>query len=320
MFEMLFGFVDKIAVSNANELSIKFMAAITPLMAALVALYAIYLAYQALYDTQNLMVMESLKFTASLGLVMSMALSSTWYLEHVVPVVSNSGDGIVGVLFPPDPGGNSTTSVKTVQLMSDKVGDQIKTLWGSIELDIFVGDTFTQAFQAIIMIIFLFLGSAPFFAIVVAYLVLAKMMVSLLLVIGPLFIMFAFFPATRELFKAWTGQVLNYLMLNLLFAIALNLFVKITDLTVLSPEGGFVDSFFGFVLFIIMSFVAVQIPALASSLTGGVGISGLVSQLGNAAKGSGLGTAAKGAAKGAAKLGAKGFNSLRGKGNQISPG
>ncbi len=45
------------------------------------------------------------------------------------------------------------------------------------------------------------LGFVPFLAVATAYLLVAKIMVSFLLIIGPLFIMMAFFPSTRSFFQ-----------------------------------------------------------------------------------------------------------------------
>ncbi|MNT94110.1 TrbL/VirB6 plasmid conjugal transfer protein [compost metagenome] len=55
------------------------------------------------------------------------------------------------------------------------------------------------------------------------YLLIAKVMISFCLLIGPLYIAFAFFPVTREYFMKWGGQLLNYILLYAFFGIGFTL-------------------------------------------------------------------------------------------------
>ena len=281
MFDTLFNLIDVVTLTNVVVMSVKMMAVIKPLMGALIVVYAIYLAYQALFDAQNMMVMESIKFIGSLAVVSTIALSTPWYLGNIVPIVIGSGDSIVNALLSPPAG----STAGTLQLMSDKVNLQIDALWGTIDISVTDGSSFTHAFLTFFQIIFLLVGSVPFFAICAAYLVVAKIMVSFLLIIGPLFIMFAFFPSTRDFFKAWTGQCFNYILLSILFPIAFSLFGTILDATVFSGTLTAASVFASLILFLILSFVAVQIPTLASSLSGGMGINGIVGSLSGAGGG-----------------------------------
>jgi type IV secretion system protein VirB6 len=282
MYDTLFNFIDVITLTNVTVMSVKMMAVIKPLLGSLVTVYAIYLAYQALFDAQNMMVMESIKFMAALALVSTVALSTPWYLGNIVPIVINSGDDIVNALLSPPSG----STAGTLQLMSNKINIQINTLWDTIDISLTSGASFAHAFLILYQIFYLVLGSVPFLAICTAYLVIAKIMVSFLLIIGPLFIMFSFFPSTRDFFKAWSGQCFNYILLSVLFPIAFSLFGVILDATVFAGVLTTASILSSLVLFIILSFVAVQIPTLTSSLSGGMGINGIVGSL--AGVGSGI--------------------------------
>lgn len=275
MFDTLFTLIDIITANNVSDMVVKLIAVITPLMASLVALYALYFVYQSLFDSQNLMVMETLKFMLSLCLVMTVALSTDFYLDKIVPIVNNSGQDITNALLSPPAG----TTAGAVQLLVNKVHLQITTLWATIDIDILSGDSFAHAFLVIFQVIYLILGSVPFIAICTAYLVVAKIMVSLLLIIGPLFIMFSFFPSTRDFFKAWTAQCFNYILLSILFPIAFGLFGAVLDATVFSGTITLLSVFMSLIIFVILSYVAIQIPTLASSLSGGIGINGLVASV-----------------------------------------
>src|SRR5690606_28131096 len=65
-------------------------------------------------------------------------------------------------------------------------------------------------------IVVLVLGTL-FVIIAFSYLLVAKILINVVLLIGPAFIMFAFFPPTREYFMKWVGQLLNYIFLVVIF-------------------------------------------------------------------------------------------------------
>ena len=281
MFEDLFDLID-LAVAENIGLAGAMMGIITPLMAASVVLYAIYLAYKALFDSQNLMVMESLNFIASLALVTTVALSSSFYFGYIVPIVANSGDKIVEALLSPPVGGSGVT----LQIMVNKIGLQISALNNSINMSMTDGSSISTGLWTYVMIVMIFIASIPFVAICCAYLALAKIMVSLLLVIGPLFIMCAFFPSTRDFFKAWTAQCVNYILLSVLFSVCFAIFDEILNVTAFSGNLSASSIFGSLIVFVTLSFIATQIPNLASSLSGGAGIGGIIHTL-NAVRTSG---------------------------------
>ncbi len=281
MFDILFDLIDIVTQNNIVVMALRMMTVVKPLMASLVVLYAIYLAYKALFDAQNMVVMESLNFLGSLALATTVAFSIPWYMGHIVPTVLNSGDGIVNVLLNPPAG----TTAGTLQIMSNKIGIQLDVLYDSIDMSITSASSIGHGIMTYVQIAFLYIASIPFLAICTAYLVVAKIMVSFLLIIGPLFIMFAFFPSTREFFKAWTSQVVNYLLLSILFPIAFTMFGAILDATVFSGNVNSSTVFASLILFFVLSFVAIQIPTLASSLSGGIGINGLVGSVAGVAGG-----------------------------------
>jgi type IV secretion system protein VirB6 len=281
MFDILFNFIDTVTLNNVQVMAVRMAAVIKPLMASLVVLYAIFLAYQALFDAQNMMVMESIKFIGSLALVTTVAINVPWYLDNIVPIVINSGQDIVNALLNPP----ASSTAGTLQIMSNKVFAQKDALWGSIDISIYSGSSLKHAAIALIQIAQLTVSAIPFLAICTLYLVVSKIMVSFLLILGPLFIMFGFFPSTRDFFKAWTGQCFNYILLTVLFPIAFSLFGDILDEAVFSKNVQPINTLMSTILFIVLSFVAVQIPTFASSLSGGIGINGLVGSIAGAASG-----------------------------------
>ncbi|MDA0385585.1 type IV secretion system protein [Vibrio owensii] len=316
MFEDLFNFVTTIVTNNIGTMVVLFADVITPLIGASVILYAIYLAYQALYDADNMMVMESMKFIGSLALCTTIAFNTSWYISSIVPIILNSGDSIVNHLMPSAGGsGNALQSMFDIMLL------QIESLWDNVSFG--VTDSWGTSFLMLILLTLVILGYTPFLLIATAYLLVAKVMVSFLLILGPLFIMFAFFPSTRSMFQSWTGQCLNYVLLTIVYPLAFNIFNETINHVVNGKdEISFSSCLITLILFGCCILISVQIPVFTSSLSGGVGINGLVSNFGAGLRGArsaakGTYNAGKAAKQGGGKVGRAIADKLK---NNVKPG
>ncbi|MFW8631666.1 type IV secretion system protein [Vibrio natriegens] len=274
MFEDLFNFVTTIVTDNIGAMVVLFADVITPLIGSFVTLYAIYLAYQMLFDSEKIMIMESLKFISSLALCTTVAFNTYWYMSSIVPMVLLSGDTIASYLTASTGGSGGA-----LQEMFETMLLQIESLWENVSFG--VTASWGDSFLMIILLVLVILGYVPFLLVATAYLLVAKVMVGFLLILGPLFIMFAFFPSTRSMFQSWTGQCFNYVLLTIVYPLAFNIF----NLTINYVVGGNEDISFASCLMTLILFgccilISVQIPVLTSSLSGGVGINGLVSNMG----------------------------------------
>ena len=293
MFETLFTFVESVAINNIASKVGLFTRAITPLLGACVSLYIVYVAWEIMFNRHKVVAPEIIKTIAALSAVTGIALNTPWYMNHVVPTVLTTGDGITQVLM--GSGSSSGASLQNVfdQIWSDIASVSQQFVW-ELDLEVIATDLAIAC-----MIIITLLGFIPFIAIATAYLLMAKIMVSFLLIIGPLFIMFAFFPSTRSFFQSWTGQCFNYVLLSILFPLSFSMITALLKKTVFSGDITFLNVLFSAVVFFALCIIATQIPTLSSTLSGGIGISGLI---GNAVQGAK--SAYKGAknAKGAGKL------------------
>lgn len=315
MFERLFQFIDNIVVNNIAVMAATFADTITPLLGACVGIYIVYLAYQMILDSQKVVIVEAIKTIGSLSVTTFIALNTPWYMDNVVPGVLYMGDDIANALL----GTDSASGGSSLQKMYDVMVDSIMLMWDSIDMSVTDGTSISHGLLTLILILLTICGFVPFLGVSVAYLLVAKIMVSYLLIVGSLFIMFAFFPSCRSFFQAWTGQCFNYILLSIMYPLAFTTFLKVLDYTVFANSITVETTLMTVVIFFALIMLAVQIPAFCSTLSGGIGINGLV--------GSGLGMAgAVGAGalmgtKGIVKGGSKGVEMIKnvGKGN-ISPG
>ena len=126
----------------------------------------------------------------------------------------------------------------------------------------------TYGMAALILIIIALITLAISF-VVTLY---AKIALTLVLALGPIFIACALFDATKRMTEAWFAQVLNYVVLQVLVLALGSLLVDILDSQV-SSAAGFADVLMiplslG-ATFVAAGYILYQLPQLAASLAGG---------------------------------------------------
>lgn len=271
MFDTLFAFIDQIVTQNIASMVGVFSSTIAPLLGACVILYALYLAYQSLYEPQNLVIMESMKFIASLAVVTTIALNTSWYLANIVPAVLGSGDQIAQALLGTTGGGGAS-----LQAMFETMLKSMGDMYSQIDVEMLQPKSWMDAWLTLAQMGLIILGFVPFLAVATAYLLVAKIMVSFLLIVGPLFIMMSFFPSTRSFFQAWTGQCFNYTLLSIMYPLAFTIFTQVLDQTVFAANLSIGTNIMTVIVFAALILLSVQIPTFCSTLSGGIGINGLV--------------------------------------------
>lgn len=125
---------------------------------------------------------------------------------------------------------------------------------------------------------------AVFFGIVVAYYLVAKISLAMVILIGPLFVGMMLFPSTRQYAMNWISQIFNYAVTIALFTILMSVQMNIFDNHIKSLV---LDDYmwrsplqiFGILpvfllVTILLIIVAFNIPSIASALTGGAGAGG----------------------------------------------
>jgi type IV secretion system protein VirB6 len=110
------------------------------------------------------------------------------------------------------------------------------------------------------------------------YILLAKIAISILLAIGPLFILSLMFPAVRRFFDAWAGQVVTYLLVIVLMAVvstfSLGIFEHfVSKIDPTSSQNPISVAWQMLAITACLVIVALQVPSIASALGGGFGLS-----------------------------------------------
>lgn len=277
---------------------------IAPVIGAFVSLYFVFIALNWILQgkVSDANIFDLFKKMIGLVLFTYFAFNISVYKTAIVEPIGKIGAEISEAFA-----ATGAESPQIIDQMGNQVIDTITAIWeNSPEMSVF-DLNLAPLMKAITTIIVVGLLGSVFMVVSFLYLMIAKIMVSLCLLLGPLYISFVFFPPTREYFYKWVAQLLNYTLLYAMFGITFTLLTNLLQKyvsgdsfsTVLVGELTQLKLIFCYLLF---SGVIVAIPSLTSHLTGGVGINsfGAIGPMMSAAtkglsKGlSGLAKAAKG--------------------------
>lgn len=250
---------------------------VAPVVGAFVSLYAVIIALNWIWSgsTQELPIGDLLKRMFYMALFTAFAFNISLYNTAVVGPVQSIGAEIAQAFA-----STNTQVPNIIDQMGNQIIDTISLIWKKAPDVTLTNWNLVPIARAIGTIVIVAIGGCIFMGISFLYLLIAKIMVAFVLLVGPIFISFAFFPATRDYFMKWVSQLLNYIFLYAFFGIGFTLltnllqqYVSGTNFSdILVTDATQIKLLFCYILF---SGVMMAIPSLASQLTGGVGISGL---------------------------------------------
>lgn len=202
---------------------------------------------------------------AAWGTVIVFGLNIDYYKLYVAPIITGLGDDLTGTV------GTKYNSAAALDQMGNALLDCFLNLYEK-------ADGIKQTVFAALTIISLSFPMAAFMVVAIGYIILAKVALGILVAVGPLFIAAALFPATRDLFKNWTGQCLNYAFLVMLFSFAAQIEISMVK-SLIPSDFALADVYVCVLVCCVMVFVSLNFPSLAAALAGGIGISTMVRKL-----------------------------------------
>ena len=264
------------------------IAIISPVLLAAFVVYVIFVTWSYFGASIEQSMFDLLKRILAWGVIISFALNLGTYNNTVVPMVLGLGEGLAAA-FSGAPA-NATALDSLVNLLSDML---------KANNDVYASLPMTEVGAKIRIIVTNFvvlICFALFLIIAAAYIILAKVFLAILVVLGPIFIALALFPATRQFFSSWLNQVINYnlyfLLINVVGAIFITYINDTFDPTTLLTDGGVLHLVLVLLFFAI---ILLKLPELSSGLAGGIAANGFGALAGVASQTSRL-----------AKLGGKG--------------
>lgn len=272
-FQEIYTFFETSVTAVITDGTANMIALISPLVAAGFGLYVMLVLASYWRGGNDDPITDFLFKMIGWGIVITLGLNIEMYQTYVVPIVNGLGDDFAGTM------GEEFNSATALDAMVNSFLEAFIDLYND-------ADGIKQTMFAVLAILTVSIFAGAFMVIAIAYIIMAKLALGILVAIGPLFVASALFPATRDLFKNWTSQILNYAFLVLLFSFAAQ--IEIALVSSLIPSELSLSSLMKINLICaVMVFVSLNLPSLASSLAGGVGISSMVGKLKNLPGGSG---------------------------------
>lgn len=253
--------------SQTATMATNFANKVQPLYVACVGLYVVWVIYK-INNQGGVILTDIMNQVALIVLVGAFSFGGSYYTDSIIPFVQNSGDELAKAI-----GGKGTSnSVDTIDTIVKAFDNALLPYYKEWE-EIGILDKLNSTLRIGLSIIILEACKLIFSIAVAVNLILAKIMVNLLLTVGILFVGFALFPSTRNMFQSFTGLCFNYILLNALYSAAVIMVCKFLESRLGGVNGAPVDYVSILVGTLIIVFALNQIPTLVSSLTGGVGIS-----------------------------------------------
>ncbi len=210
-----------------------------------------------------------------LAVVASFAANATYYSSHIVPMVNGIPDDIASVFV-----GDGENPVNIIDGMIDVNAAAISQIWEESKLMRWSGIQVDNLVNASVASVVVGVLGGIYTGIALLLLFISKVLLSVVLSLGPIFIACAFFPALNSFFTAWTGQLVNYTLLAVLLAAVFALMHSLVGdiITVDLTDGGLSDQAVVeiFVVYIVAIGTIVLMPMVAAGLAGGVALNGIL--------------------------------------------
>jgi type IV secretion system protein VirB6 len=209
-----------------------------------------------------------------IGLVLALALQSSVYISNVADTANALATGVATTFLP---SAVNPSTVGSPYALLDAFNDQASLLVtdllkeaGIMRLDLL--------FAAVVCAI----GNLLFLCISLFVISLAKLALTFVIAVGPIFLLCLAWRPTARFFDSWLSMVLNAVVLTWFasFALGLSVYMGQAIVQVVQSQGGFSGPSFNVVgeslkycvVMVLMAIICFQAPTLASALTGGAAI------------------------------------------------
>ncbi|MDW2116365.1 type IV secretion system protein [Vibrio sp. 1731] len=268
LFEAIFDKVDTALdtyiVSTVGDI----IAFINPIFSSLLIIWIAIWGYLMLFGKVSEPLQEGVFRILRIGFIMALGLTAGTYMGVVVDVLAHGPEEIASIIT----GSPTGTSAATLDNLFSKVFEVSEAAWD-------MGGILDGNFgMYLISLIVLVVGAG--LALVVAFLILlSKIMTTVLLGIGPLFIVMLLFNATQRFFESWLGMVMNFGFILVLSAAIGSLMTTLASSYITAMSGADASALANLgdaamlcIVFGLCILVVKQVPSVAAALGGGVAL------------------------------------------------
>jgi type IV secretion system protein VirB6 len=249
-------------------------AAITPIALTAMTLWVALYGWAVLRNEVSETVPTFLWKVFKIGLILAFALQAGFYISNVADTADALATGVATTFLP---AGTDPTTVASPYGLLDAFNDKASVLVldlmrdaGIMRLDLLLAGAVCS------------IGNVIFLCVALFVVTLAKLFLTFVIAIGPLFILCLAWRPTARFFDSWLSMVLNAVVLTwfVFFALGLSIFMGQAIVKVVQDNGGFAGPSFNVlgeslrycVVMLLMAIICFQAPSLAAALTGGAAV------------------------------------------------
>ena len=276
----LFGWLDDTMVPMLSGSLERLVELITAPIGAAVILSFVLWAMRYIKEQQPItdLIWEYFK----LVVVMSFALNAAYFSSTIIPMVNGIPEDIAFAFSE-----NSENAENIIDSMIGNISNTISSIWAETKTITWSGIKVDNIVNGVFATVVVGGMGGIYVGLSLLVLFVAKLVINVILALGPIFIACAFFSSTRNYFTLWINQLVNYMLLAVLFSVMFAVqHALISDIVTVDPEiGGLSDDALikMFVTYLVSIGTIAVIPTIASSLSGGMGLNGIVGGTGNVA-------------------------------------
>ena len=273
VFTQLFELIDERTMRFATEISGKIVSEITPIVVVGLTIAFIMHGLLIVRGMVDSPLMEFLGRSIRIALIVGIALGSGFYQGQIADTIRTLPDGLATALIS-DSGGTGATAAAVVDQAAGKGFEKAGEAWE--QGNIFSGDGILYFGVGVLYLLF----TVFVVAIGGSVLLLAKVGLSLLAGLGPMFIISLVWQPTTRFFEMWVAQLANYGLMVVLFSAIFGFMMDIYSASIDGVQINNVANLAGNlgglgILSVAMIIILMQLPSLASGLAGGASMGAL---------------------------------------------
>jgi len=287
------------------------MTAVAPVALSVLTLWVLLYGWAVLRNEVSETLSVFVWKVTKIGFVFAFSLQAAFYISNVADTANALAMGVAGTFL--------ASSADPLTLTSPYVLlDQFNDRASQLTLDL-IRDAGITRLDLLFAAVVVSIGNVVFLIIALFVVTLAKLFMTFVIAVGPLFILCLAWRPTARFFDSWLSMLLNSVVLTwfAFFALGLSVYMGDTMVQAALSQGGFVgpslnavgESIRYCVVMILMAIICFQAPSLASALTGGAAVQQGIQMIQSAMMVAGLrsrssGPGAVGAAGGVVRAGA----------------
>jgi len=270
VFKPLFDTIDETTAIFVSDIATRCVVEITPVVTVGLTLSFITYGLLIMRGAVGMPVSEFLWKAFRIAIIVNIALAGGLYQSEIAGLIRTLPDDLATALIvKPSQGATAASLIDEAAGVGFDCAGMAFNKGG-----IFSFEGLTYCFIGVLVS----LMTAILVSVGGAFLLMAKIALSILAGLGPLFIVALIFPVTARFFDLWLGQVINYVLLVVLYAAVFGLMMTIykTYMTSFAFDGVVnISHALGGACILSFSMLVIlrQLPSIASSLAGGVALS-----------------------------------------------